>query len=277
MERLARRLQWKLLSGALREIRFKRNGFVWTGSSKCSITRNIFLSGHYQDQVIPKVMRWVSPSGDRIRVFVNVGANLGDVAIPMTRYAASVLAIEPNPVTFARLRKNVELNALSHRVRCVQSGIAEKTSLLPFVMTSDPGNSEVLGAGGICGFDGLDIPVQFTNIEAVRLEELVANCNIPASDVALVCSDTQGFESEVIASGTQLWRNGTPLWVEVWPRGLRCHGGVAQFVNLCQTYFTHFLPLASETEALVSVNQLGELVYGLGEQAFTDILLVRIT
>ena len=50
------------------------------------------------------------------------------------------------------------------------------------------------------------------------------------AEVALVCSDTQGFETQIVASGSSLWAAGTPLWVEVWPQGLACHGGVQQFL-----------------------------------------------
>ncbi|MCC6587576.1 MAG: FkbM family methyltransferase [Bryobacterales bacterium] len=200
---------------------------------------------------------------------------MGDIAIPMTRYATRVLAIEPNPRTFTRLRKNVESNQLEHRISCAQVGIAEEGSLRSFVMTTDPGNSEVFDAGGSCGFDGLDTGLELTSIETVRLDDLVAQLQIPLSHIRLVCSDTQGFESQVIASGGSLWRKGACLWVEVWPRGLRCHGGVERFVSLCNQHFTYFLPLDSNTEGLIPVQAIDDLVKGLTEYAFTDILLVH--
>lgn len=79
---------------------------------------------------------WYEPETSRLLddllcvgdTFIDVGANNGYFAV----FAASrvgpeghVIAIEPNPAAFGRLRKNVELNGFEHRVACHQTAVGD--------------------------------------------------------------------------------------------------------------------------------------------------------
>jgi FkbM family methyltransferase len=270
---LYRRFKWKL-QGASNEIVFVRGGFTWCGPTRCSITKAIFLTGGYQDKFIKPVLAsldfGVNSSGCHV---VNIGANLGDIAIPLTKYDKTVVAIEPNPDTFDRLRRNVKNNNLDHRILCVNVAVGAQNGEGALAIARDPGNSELLPADGKTGFSGVDEQIGLVKVPIRRLDTILADLNIPLYDVVLVWSDTQGFETNVIRSGAELWQRGVPLWVELWPRGLACHGGVEAFLEACSEYFSHFKIGTSLGKGPLPIKELKAVATAIPDGDFVDILL----
>ncbi|MCI4350085.1 MAG: FkbM family methyltransferase [Thermoplasmata archaeon] len=57
---------------------------------------------------------------------VDVGANVGDTALYYASLGASVVAVEPDPVNFERLRKNLALNpTLSGKIRPIAAAVGD--------------------------------------------------------------------------------------------------------------------------------------------------------
>lgn len=215
-ERLRARRRLALAANKLfrSEMTFERNGFKWTGLTTCSITQEIFLNDHYQDADLGYLLGKIATGVTADRpVIVNVGANLGDLALPLSRSGKRVIAIEPNPATFARLEHNVRQNGLTGRITCAAAAIATTAGVAELVVPADPGNSELSAGGDRLGFDGVDRRQNVVQVRTVPLDDLLLSLNVQPGDVALVCSDTQGFETQIIASGSALWASGTPLWV----------------------------------------------------------------
>lgn len=254
------------------EITFRRNGFVWTGPSDCTITRAIYIDGQHQDVYISRISPWILPDRPYI---VNVGANIGDTALPLSNTGRKVLAIEPSPDTFARLCNNVRQNALETKVICCQVAISTKAGTAELVVAAQAGNSEILGDGGSVGFDGLDRRRGVVTVPARPLTDVLTSQGVASGQVALVWSDTQGFESHVIESGAGLWASDTPLWVEVWPKGLDCHGGTDRFVSLCEQHFSRFVTANRIEKGPAPIASLGAFVADLKSNGQTsDILLL---
>ncbi|HAB16974.1 MAG TPA: FkbM family methyltransferase [Verrucomicrobiota bacterium] len=272
----ARRLIALKTMGLFRdELTFQRNGFTWTGATASSITESIYTHDHYQDEHLDQLTDWLKAHTDFQRpVIVNVGANIGDVALPLTRTGRRIVAIEPNPETFARLERNVRQNGLTEKITCFPVAISSSAGQAELVIATDPGNSELRESADRLGLDGVDQRRAIVKVTTARLDGLLESNGIALRDVALVWSDTQGFESQVIASAPGLWEAGTPLWVEIWPKGLACHGGVDQFVQLCERYFRRMITateLASEPQPISAIRSL---VAGLKDAEFTDALLI---
>lgn len=269
---ISRRISLGWLSQFRSIITFSRNGFVWTGPSSCTITRTIFIDGQHQDVFIGSLAKWIKPHK---RVIVNVGANIGDTALPLSRTGKHVLAIEPSPETFGRLQYNVQRNGLEQAITCVQCAISTTTGTANLVIADQPGNNELMGDQGHVGFEGQDRKRDVIAVPTVPLDDLLKSRQIGPDQVALVWSDTQGFESQVIESAPALWANGTPLWVEVWPRGLECHGGTDRFVELCRQYFTSFCSAKDIALPPKPVAGLESLVAELKRNdQYTDVLLI---
>ena len=89
------------------------------------------------------VMR--SRRGGQQRRFIDIGANLGtySIALALANPDAVGLALEPNPVTFAFLQRNLEANGVRQRVRPVHAGVSEDgrpLSMPRCVVNSDSGS-----------------------------------------------------------------------------------------------------------------------------------------
>jgi len=269
---IRRRLALEYLGRAHREITFQRNGFTWTGSPKCTITRAIFIDGRHQDVFIDSLEKWIDKKKP---VVVNVGANIGDTALPLSKIWKRVLAIEPSPETFSRLQNNVRQNGLGELITCCQVAISNTAGTAELVIADQPGNTELLGDNGSVGFDGDDLRRAVVSVATKPLDDVLKDYHIAPHDVALVWSDTQGFEAQVIESGSGLWAAGVPLWVEVWPKGLECHGGIDKFLNSCKQHFKRFVAAHKVREAPEPIQSLASLVTDLrAKGTSTDILLI---
>ena len=270
-----RRLALALLTRLRPEVTFRRNGFNWTGPTACSITGSIFVDDHYQDAYLEPITKWLTGNTDFSRpVVVNIGANLGDVALPLSRTGKRVIAIEPHPESFARLQHNVRQNGLAERIECCDVAISDELGSAELVLAANPGNSELRGDGGRVGFNGVDVVRGVIPVRTMRLDTLMESLGIASAEIALVWSDTQGYESQIISSAPALWKNGTPLWVEIWPKGLDCHGGTDRFVEVCNRYFKRILVADRLGDEPEPIDALGCLVRALKPGTFTDGLLI---
>jgi FkbM family methyltransferase len=270
-----RRLTFALLTRLRSELTFRRNGFKWTGPTASCITRLIFVDDHYQDRYLEPITKWLRANTDFSRpTVVNIGANLGDVALPLSRTGKRVIAIEPNPESFARLQQNVRQNGLAGRVQCYEIAISDEPGSADLVLAGDPGNSELRGVGDKIGFNGVDVVCGVVPVKTMRLETLMQSLGIPLAEVGLVWSDTQGYESQVISSAPGLWKNGTPLWVEIWPKGLDCHGGADRFIEVCNQYFKRILIADRLGDEPQPIDALAGVVRDLKSGAYTDGLLI---
>jgi FkbM family methyltransferase len=272
---LIRHLEWRY-RGLSDETVFERNGFTWCGPTRCSISKSIFITGGYQDHFIAPLLQCLRADGNPSIAdghVINIGANLGDVAIPLTRHVRKVIAIEPNPETFGRLLRNVKSNNLDDRIRCVNVAVGGEDGKGTLAIASNPGNSELVPASGTLGFSPVDKQTSITEVSVRRIDTLLDQLDIDISEVSLVWSDTQGFETEVIRSGQMLWARGVPLWVEVWPRGLECHGGVAAFVAACCESFTSFRIGTTGIGERKDICDLAGFVESIPNGEFVDVLL----
>jgi len=272
---LRRSLALALLRRLRTELTFRRNGFKWTGPAACSITGSLFINGHYQDAYLEPITKWLRANTDYSKpVVVNIGANLGDVTLPLSRTGKRVIAIEPNPETFARLQHNVKQNGLAERIQCCKVAISDEPGNAELVLAGNPGNCELRGDGDRIGFNGVDVVRGVVSVTTMRLDTLMESLGIRSAEVGLVWSDTQGYESQVISSAPDLWKNGTPLWVEIWPKGLDCHGGTDRFIEVCNRHFKRILVADQLGDEPEPIDAVGRLVRALKPGTFTDGLLI---
>ncbi len=115
-------------------------------------------------------------------------------------------------------------------------------------------------------------------VPSLSLDEALQSRGIASQDVAFVWSDTQGYERQVIESGTSLWSARVPLYLELWPDGLRVHGGVESFIETVQMYFGTLI-LRNDLIALGTsaprrpISELSSVIDALGHR-HTDALLI---
>jgi len=278
---MLRSLVWRLLQGQAELIGFQRQGNHWCGPISSSVTASLFITDQYQHECLPALSDWLAEhtAWQSRRTIVNVGANIGDSAIALARRTdKDILACEPVPDAFQLLRHNVNANHLGQRIHLQQVAVAVRDGWSEMLVPHDPGYSEVRNADGGQGFPHPLTECRRFRVRTQPLANLLRDQAIPYSDVGLVWSDTQGFESEVIESGAELWRTGAPLWVEVWPCGLQAHGGTARFLSLARAHFRRFIPQRCFTKPGClrpqDIAGLEALVRSLARRDFTDVLLI---
>jgi len=242
VERIRLKREFEGLGCAVDFVTFDRHGLRWTVfASDHGVSRTLFVDGGHQTAEREGVLAWLEVHQPRAlgrSVIVDVGANVGTPAIPLARSTGCrVLAIEPMPDSFELLERNAAHNAPDGRVLCRRAAVAVRPGVLEMVWQSDRGKCEVLARGSRQGFGRRGRGTRVVEVPALPLDALVAREGIAPSDVAFVWSDTQGFEREIVASGSGLWAAGVPLYVEVWPDGLRAHGGCDAFVGEVERHF----------------------------------------
>jgi len=137
-------------------------------------------------------------------VFVDVGANVGTYALALARdvgAAGQVIAIEPHPVTHARLAFN---NAASGypQVKLVQAAAGAVDGEL--LIETDGDN---LGASHIVSGDASDKAIR---VPSLRLLRILEQASVPRVDALKI--DVEGYEDRVL---TGFFRDAPP---SLWPR-----------------------------------------------------------
>jgi FkbM family methyltransferase len=136
---------------------------------------------------------------------LDVGAYIGFYSILAAHAnpASRVLAFEPLPTAFARLRRNIALNGLSN-VACFESAIADRDGNADFFHSpTGPEAPAGLTVGIPCSsslsWDFMkDVPnLQRSKVAITRLETLLHQCQAPR--VELMKIDTESTEPAVLA------------------------------------------------------------------------------
>jgi FkbM family methyltransferase len=132
-------------------------------------------------------------------VFVDVGANVGFYTVPLGRAArqkqGKVIAFEPVPSNFRRLRENVKINQLDKFVSIIpvglssSSGPATITLREDFVLGGETGNAAILIE------DGADVKFP---VQQIQLETLDSLCGSHIDRLDLIKIDVEGHEDHVL-------------------------------------------------------------------------------
>ena len=150
--------------------------------------------------------------------FVNVGAHIGTITLPMSKIASHVSAFEPFPKTFDHLKKNVELNKLSN-VDIYNVALGDKHESVYFM---DDNNDRLKNNnGGMHVFTNNDLLTGERSASIAKLENLgivsipLDNMNLDKIDLMLV--DIEGMEDKFLIGAKQTLEKDLPdLVIEIW-------------------------------------------------------------
>jgi FkbM family methyltransferase len=164
---------------------------VIQGSGGCSyklpnlleyLALEIFVNGIYEPETHLFLSHNIPPNG----VFLDVGANIGSIAIPLCKARKDIrcVAVEASPYIFQYLQYNLALNQLGERFISVNKAITDTESgQLPFYSPADQ-----FGKGSLS-------PV-FTKsammVDTVTIDKLLADLAIEC--VSTIKMDIEGFE-----------------------------------------------------------------------------------
>jgi FkbM family methyltransferase len=146
------------------------------------------LFGYFLHSFEPRTARdLLRRTGD---VFIDAGANTGQYSVPMARRFGTVVAIEPNPVAAAILRRNLERNRLSN-VRVLERLLSPTT-----------GVRRLYAGATLTTWGTHDVADKFVDVPSIRLDDVLAGFD----HVDLLKLDIEGMEAEVLLDSLLLDR-----------------------------------------------------------------------
>jgi len=113
---------------------------------------------------------------------IDLGANIGAVAVYGASLGAKVIAVEPEPENLTYLLMNTTVNRTSGVVHIVKAAVSDHKGHVN--ITPQHGNTKISDTG--------------TKVSALRLEDVFADRQIHACDVLKI--DVEGSEYPIIAS-----------------------------------------------------------------------------
>jgi len=178
------------------------------------IDRNIMAFGTY-DLPLHRAMRSLIEPG---MVCVDVGANLGEMALHMARLVGprgSVLAFEPAPHVYRRLCEHVRRNGVDGIVECHRIALTDRSGTIAMSIPDEDADNQ--GLGSLVGDRGCGRVVK---VEAATLDELLAG-----GRVHFIKLDIQGGEWRFLAGAAETLALKAPiLATEVSPDDLAVDG-----------------------------------------------------
>lgn len=160
------------------------------------IQRSIFLFD-YDEEAVTFIKSRIS-AGD---VFFDIGANVGFysyLASSLVGDSGRVFAIEPNPVTFAKLQRSIERNRIKN-IQALNCGLSSEAGSLKLYLNIDKGNATATMVPHE-NSDTITVPVR-------TLSEVVTDFKI--DKIAYLKIDVDGFEPEVFRGAKELLANGS--------------------------------------------------------------------
>lgn len=173
------------------------------------LQRVAFLAGGYEEDTVEFLLELHRRDG-RNASLLDVGANIGVITIPFVRKSSSAaVAVEAVPDNVARLRTNLELNALD-----------EKVQVVPFALGATSGTAQIQVEGDLQAGEGsgtANILPDGSTYDCVRQEIVVRTLDelVESGELATRCSvvkiDTDGYDLKVLQGGTRFLERDRPV------------------------------------------------------------------
>lgn len=164
------------------------HGFRYRGDLGSFVDWNVYFYGAYEQGILNLLARAADLAGPQA-VFLDVGANVGQHSLFMSRHSARVHAFEPWPPARRRLESLMAANAVSS-VRVHAFGLGDGDAELPFYAPAGPN----LGTGSFQA--GINDNLPSDSLLMRRGDAVVAELGLTRLDVIKI--DTEGFEVRVL-------------------------------------------------------------------------------
>ena len=243
------------------------------------IARDMVVHGHFDLGKAEKALD-LAGFGPNEATFVDVGANIGSICLPLvkTGRVASALAIEPDPTNVALLRANIVLNGLEPRVTVHNTAVgARPDERLMFELSTDNFGDHRISSGSAAGHYGEDRRMTI-EVASTTLDHLLKDFR---HENLFIWMDTQGYEGYILQGSKFILDKAPPLVVEFWPYGMARSGAYPHLkAALLNGRYRQWADLSEDTPVLKPLDAaaLDAVHAALTENgAFTDLLLLAGT
>jgi len=210
-------------------------------------------------------------------VMIDIGANIGRMSIPRVLLGDATLAycIEPDPLNYACLVRNIRDNGLAGLVLADQLALGATSGTVRLERAKSPGGHRVLGEGMTTRRETVEVPI-------ATLDAWIDRAGIDLDDVRFVKLDVQGGEVDVLAGASRVLACRHIAWqIEVDAERLsKRRLDVEDLFALLRRHFTHFVDLNrfASGSRLRSVTDLAEALAYVTEPGAggTDVLFFSL-
>lgn len=292
-------LDWTLVS--------RHYGFSWAGklspmaavdddglrylmSTTDVLGRHLYVHRDYEQAVMHAALGLLEDRSGRRpflagRTFLDVGANLGSSVIPaLKRFgAARGIAFEPAPANYDILRCNLILNGVDAVVEAHRMALSDHDGDDELELSFDnSGDHRIRIADGSRDGEGFfrEETRSSVTVPTARLDTLVDQGRVDASQLGLVWVDVQGHEAQVLTGADTLLSTDHDIAfvIEFWPYGLRRAGGLDALCRLVADRFDTIIDVraaqSGDAGAEMPAAAIGELVDTYDGISFTDLILL---
>jgi FkbM family methyltransferase len=170
------------------DIKLSNGLFFRIPNLKENIGFDLFIDGAYEELYVDYFVKTIPING----VFVDVGANIGCISIPLAfrRPDLTIIAIEASTKVYKYLKHNVEINKLKN-ILILNKAVSKKDDLL--LSFSSP--EDYFGKGSFS-----ENFVDFNEtVSTITLDTLKSKLNLERIDLIKV--DVEGYEKDVFIGG----------------------------------------------------------------------------
>lgn len=181
------------------------------------IGRVVYCSGEFELEKSEKA-RALFGKPTKHMVFVDIGANIGTMCIPMVArgHFARAIAIEPEPRNARLLRSNIHLNGVAEQIEVIEAAAGDSTGTAALFLSSNNFGDHYLKADQ-AAMDSRES----VQINVRKLDDLI----LPGKRENLfLWLDTQGYEGFVLKGATEIIADAPPLVIEFSPDTLNQTG-----------------------------------------------------
>jgi FkbM family methyltransferase len=182
------------MNESLYKLRYTRYGQMLYNPRDRWIGRSIDLYAEYCEGELDMIRSSVPPGG----IALNIGANIGALAIPMAKHFDAVFAWEPQRLIFQMLCANIALNGLTN-VYAFNAGVGAARDVV-MVPVLNPAVPDVNHGGLSLMGHAHGEPVLVGTIDTMQLD-----------DVALLQADVEGMELQVLQGAQETIRRCRPV------------------------------------------------------------------
>lgn len=165
----------------------------------------------------PETIRWIEEGLSPGDVLYDIGANVGVYSLVAAAYwgeKIKIVAVEPSPVNFARLVRNLTLNRFEGKVFPLPVALAGRTGILPFHCENLTAGGSLHALGEAVNYRGEKFtPVSSIPMLSYTLDTLIEQFELP--EPTHLKLDVDGTEMAILRGAQKTLRSIKSVLVEV--------------------------------------------------------------
>jgi len=221
---IRRSLRFRVFKKLAINFKFEVNfyGYRYRGNLNNFVDRSVFFFGAHEREQLEFSKKFIKNN-----IVLDCGANFGDHSLFYSRFAKTVISIEPNSLALDELKLKIDFNSIQN-VICLNYGVGSVNNVqLPFYRAT----GDNLGISSfVKNFSPHNVEVEKVTLRTV--DSILDELKIATIDFIKI--DVEGFDYEVLKGAHETITKCFPtIQIEYYPRDL---SKITTFLNKYQQY-----------------------------------------